>query len=100
MCARRWLMTSESPHQALAHYSAIGDGKGAGRVSPTRLHTLLALLGRMPPRAAGDDDEEEEDREVKAGAGPRTCVIVAATALGEATLGRLGLLPKCVLALI
>lgn len=68
-------------------------------MSHTRLHTLLALLGRAPPRAAGDDNDEEEENKGaggRTGSRARTCVIVATTALEDMTLARLGLLPKCV----
>lgn len=82
------------------HYSAMSDGAKTGRVSHVRLHTLLALLGRTPPRAAGDDDDNDEQEKEGAGgklaSAHRTCVIVATTALDDMTLARLGLLPKCV----
>ncbi len=89
--------------QALVHYSAINDGPGGGRVAADRLHTMLALLGRAPSRAATDDDDDEGEENGGGGgslmtaarrAANRTCVIVATTALDDATLARLGLLPK------
>jgi hypothetical protein len=96
--------------QALVHYSAINDGTDGGRVAAARLHTLLALLGCAllgcaPPRAASDGDEEEElDGGVTMAAAKRaanrTCVIVVTTALDDATLARLGLLPKYVIVCI
>lgn len=72
-------------------------------MAPARLHTLLALLSRLPPRAATDNDEDhdvdehshvERSKKVGAAAAARTCVIVATTALDDATLAHLGLLPK------
>ena len=79
----------------------MSDGARTGQVSHPRLHTLLALLGRAPPHAAGDDndndvEEEKEGADGQAGSHARTCVIVATTALDDMTLARLGLLPKCV----
>lgn len=73
-------------------------------MAPARLHTLLALLGRLPPRAASGDEEDHDlddhshvgsSKKVgAAAAATRTCVIVATTALDDAMLAHLGLLPK------
>lgn len=85
-----------SQRQALAHYSAANGGRAA----PTRLHTLLALLGRAPPSAGSAEDDdgtvELDGKGNRKAARARTCVIVATTALDDATLAHLGLLPKCV----